>query len=260
MKAGKAVEITGLSLQYPGAVAPTLYDLSFSVEPGEFAAVVGPSGAGKTTLLNCISGLLTPTSGSVLLYDREVTGPTQELAIVFQDYSRSLFPWMTAEKNVALPLKARHLSGDVVVERVRSSLAQVGLAKQGTKYPWEMSGGMQQRVAIARALAMRPRVLLMDEPMASVDAQTRADLEDLVLQVWSEQRITVLLVTHDIDEAIYMADHIVILSTTPTHVQREMTIELSRPRDQIQTKAKPEFAQLRASLFEEIASLRAAAR
>jgi len=252
----QVIEIHGLTFQYPGAPHPTLDGIEFAVGKGEFVSVVGPSGAGKTTLLNCISGLMRPSSGQVLLEGEPVTSPNRNIGIVFQDYSRSLFPWLSAEKNVAFPLRSRGLSNGEVSERVRSALASVGLAEQGAKYPWEMSGGMQQRVAIARALAMEPHVLIMDEPMASVDAQTRSDLEDLVLRIWAERGVTVILVTHDIDEAVYMSDRVVILSTPPTTVHNVMDVELDRPRHQLETKDDPAFAHLRARLFTEIRELR----
>jgi len=250
------IEVRDLSFRYRGAATPTLGSISFSVLPGEFVAVVGPSGAGKTTLLNCVSGLLRPTGGTVMLEGEPITGPSRKLAVVFQDYSRSLFPWMTAVKNVALPLTSRNLTAGQIAERVGSALDSVGLAGQGGKYPWEMSGGMQQRVAIARALALEPHVLIMDEPMASVDAQTRSDLEDLVLHIWSERKVTGILVTHDIDEAIYMSDRVVILSTPPTAVHGVLEVDLPRPRDQLLTKDDLSFAHLRGMLFTQIRKLR----
>ena len=250
------IEVKNLAFRYPNAPQDTLGDIDFAVRQGEFVSVVGPSGAGKTTLLNCISGLTRPTGGAVLVEGEAITEPSSKIGIVFQDYSRSLFPWLTAEKNVALPLRSRGLSPDEIAVRVRESLASVGLAGQEKKYPWEMSGGMQQRVSIARALALEPHVLIMDEPMASVDAQTRSDLEDLVLKIWAERSVTVILVTHDIDEAVYMSDRIVILSTPPTAVYQTMDINLARPRHQLETKDTPEFGHLRAQLFTEIRELR----
>lgn len=250
------IAIEDLTLRYAGAPAPTLGGISFSVSAGEFVSVVGPSGAGKTTLLNCISGLMNPTGGRVLLENEPIKGPSRRIAVVFQDYSRSLFPWMTAEKNVSLPLKSRKLSAAETSSRVASALESVGLAGQGAKYPWEMSGGMQQRVAIARALAQEPHVLIMDEPMASVDAQTRSDLEDLVLGIWAERQVTAILVTHDIDEAIYMSDRVLVLSTPPSTVHNMMEIDLSRPRNQLTTKDSPAFGQLRNALYTEIRDLR----
>lgn len=254
-----SIQVSDLGFQYPAASSPTLGGISFSVEPGEFVSVVGPSGAGKTTLLNCISGLMPPTSGAVLLDGQAITGPDRRIGVVFQDYSRSLFPWLTAARNVAFPLTTRGLSRSETRSRVEDALASVGLGGQGEKYPWEMSGGMQQRVAIARALALEPHVLIMDEPMASVDAQTRTDLEDLVLRIWAERTITCILVTHDIDEAIYMSDHVVVLSTPPSTVHEVIGVDLPRPRNQIDTKELAQFGHLRAGLFTVIRDLRALA-
>jgi len=234
-----------------------LADISFTVDPGDFVAVVGPSGAGKTTLLQCLSGLLPPTAGEVSIFGDPVRGPMESLALVFQDYSRSLFPWLTARGNVELPLRSRGLAKSEVDERTGSSLAAVDLSGHHDKYPWQMSGGMQQRVAIARALALRPRVLLMDEPFASVDAQTRFDLEDLVLTVWSEIDVTVLFVTHDIDEAVYLSSHVKVLSLPPTVVASEMVVPLARPRHQVTTREDPQFGHLRAELFRRVMGLRA---
>jgi len=253
-----AIVVDNLTFQYSGAPAPTLAGVSFSVACGEFVTVVGPSGAGKTTLLNCLSGLTRPTAGRILLEGEEITAPSGKIAVVFQDYSRSLFPWMTAAKNVEIPLKSRGLSQSEVTAHVGAALESVGLDTHGAKYPWELSGGMQQRVAIARALALEPHVLIMDEPMASVDAQTRSDLEDLVLDLWAEREVTVVLVTHDIDEAIYMSDRVVVLSTPPTTVHDVVEVALGRPRDQLATKEDPGFAHLRAELFTEIRTLRSA--
>jgi NitT/TauT family transport system ATP-binding protein len=227
-------------------------DCSLSVEAGELVCIVGPSGCGKTTLLRCLSGLLTPTQGSVRLFDEPVLRPPRAMALVFQDYSRSLLPWLDLLGNVTMPLKARGLPRAQRGELARQALESVGLAAHARKYPWQLSGGMQQRTAIARALAYQPQVLLMDEPFASVDAQTRAELEDLLLDVWSTYGVTVLLVTHDIDEAVYLADRIVVLSAAPALVKETLTVGLPRPRDQIATKELPEFAHLRAHVFASI--------
>jgi NitT/TauT family transport system ATP-binding protein len=231
--------VTDLNKRYGDFEA--IADVSLHVARGELVCVVGPSGCGKTTLLKCISGLLEPTSGSV-------DGPRDKMALVFQEYSRSLFPWMTVRQNVGFPLRRRKDKAARVEEAVRS----VGLEDALDRYPWQLSGGMQQRVAIARALAYEPSILLMDEPFASVDAQTRADLEDLVLQVRAEYEMTILFVTHDIDESVYLSDRIVVLTKSPTSVREVLDVPLPRPRDQVATKELPEFAALRAHVWRSI--------
>ncbi|MGW7519193.1 ABC transporter ATP-binding protein [Streptomyces sp. NPDC054796] len=229
-----------------------LRKLDFHVDDGELVCVVGPSGCGKTTLLKCVAGLLTPTSGEVRLAGSRVAGPPRDTAVVFQEYGRSLFPWMTVRQNVELPLKEKRVAAARRRELVAESLAAVGLADAARAHPWELSGGMQQRVAIARAVAYEPRLLLMDEPFAAVDAQTRAELEDLLLSLWRRLGVTVLLVTHDIDEAVYLGRRIVILSGAPTAVQEELPVPLPAPRDQVTTRSDPRFARLRAHVYEQI--------
>ncbi len=174
-----------------------------------------------------------------------VTAPPERLAVVFQDYSRSLLPWMSVLKNVLLPLRAKAITRETRLQRAREALKAVGLAGTEDRYPWQLSGGMQQRVAIARALAYQPEALLMDEPFASVDAQTRADLEDLILRVRTQFGVTVVLVTHDIDEAVYLADEVIVLGGSPTRVRERIHVPLPQPRDQIATKSLPAFAELR---------------
>jgi len=223
--------------------------ISFGIEEKEFVCVVGPSGCGKTTLLNCMSGLLEPSTGSTALKGRAVDGPPPEMALVFQEYSRSLLPWMSVRGNVTLPLRHKKLGKGETARLVEEAVEAVGLAGFIDRYPWELSGGMQQRVAIARALAYQPEILLMDEPFASVDAQTRGDLEDLVLRVREQFGVTVLFVTHDIDESVYMADRIVVLTPSPTEVREVLTVDLPHPRDQVDTKELPEFARLRAHVY-----------
>jgi len=245
------LEIKSLSKTYgTGATAtPAVGNVSFSIDEGEFVCVVGPSGCGKTTLLKCIAGLLRPSAGEVLLRGRPVTGPPEQMALVFQEYSRSLMPWMSVRNNVVLPLRHKQLSRRERNALVEDALGAVGLVGSMDRYPWQLSGGMQQRVAIARALAYQPQILLMDEPFASVDAQTRGDLEDLVLQVRDEFGITILFVTHDIDESVYLSDRVIALTHSPTEVKEVIPVGLPRPRDQIATKALPEFAQLRAHVY-----------
>lgn len=223
--------------------------VSFEVEKGEFVCIVGPSGAGKTTLLRCISGLASPSSGSVTFEGRPLTEVPEQLGLVFQDYSRSLYPWFTNGENVALPLAARGMSRAERSARVSETLQAVGLGHVEKKHPWELSGGMQQRVAIARALSYRPELLLMDEPFASVDAQTRFDLEDLILQVRRDLGITVVVVTHDIDEAIYLSDRIVVLSKNPSVVREVVDVELGSARTQVETRSSPQFLTLRNHLL-----------
>ena len=239
----------------PAAVS-AIEEVTLTAQPGELLCIVGPSGCGKTTLLRCIAGLIPPTSGAVTVDGQVVTAPPRSMALVFQDYSRSLLPWMTVHANVVLPLKARRMPRAEQGELAAGALAAVGLEGQGPRYPWQLSAGMQQRVAIARALAYQPKILLLDEPFASVDAQTRADLQDLLLDVWHRTHLTVLLVTHDVDEAAYLADRIVVLSASPALVKETITVDLPRPRDQIQTRELPEFAHLRGRVF---ASVRAEA-
>ncbi|HKP18673.1 MAG TPA: ABC transporter ATP-binding protein [Gaiellaceae bacterium] len=224
-------------------------DVSFTIEAGEFVCVVGPSGCGKTTLLKCIAGLLRPSGGEVLLRGRRVVEPPEEMALVFQEYSRSLMPWASVRNNVLLPLRHKPLSKRERMSLVEEALGAVGLVRFMDRYPWQLSGGMQQRVAIARALAYQPSILLMDEPFASVDAQTRGDLEDLVLRVREEFNITILFVTHDIDESVYLSDRIVVLTHAPTEVKELIKVDLPRPRDQIETKELTEFAHLRAHVY-----------
>ncbi|WP_345188269.1 ABC transporter ATP-binding protein [Microbacterium panaciterrae] len=228
--------------------------LDLSIARGEFVCVVGPSGAGKTTLLRCLSGLERPTAGTIMFDGEPIDGPPRHLGMVFQDYTRSLMPWMNVLQNVVFPLRDKGISKAEMRERAEESLAAVGLAGTESKSPWQLSGGMQQRVAIARALAYRPHLLLMDEPFASVDAQTRAELEDLVLRLHGRYRTTILLVTHDVDEAAYLADRVVVLGGRPTEVREVVPVDLPRPRDQITTKSLPKFTEARARILGLIAS------
>ncbi len=222
--------------------------LSFRVWPGEIVSIVGPSGCGKTTLLKAIAGLIGFTAGSVRLHGADIRDARGDLAMVFQEYSRSLYPWMRVGDNVELPLRFRAIDALERRGRVKESLAAVGLSDHDRRYPWQLSGGMQQRVAIARALAYRPKLLLLDEPFASVDAQTRADLEDLVRAVRQRYAMTMLLVTHDIDEAVYLADRVIVLSKSPCRILDEIAVDLPAERDQIATKALPRFIAVRSDV------------
>lgn len=245
-------ELTVLSVEAlhhayaPGEIA--IADLSFKVSAGEIVAIVGPSGCGKTTLLKLLAGLLAPTRGDIRFQGKAVRGVPPGLAMVFQEYSRSLFPWATVRANVELPLKYQPIDASERIRRVSECLEAVGLSGFEARFPWQLSGGMQQRVAIARALAYQPKLLLMDEPFASVDAQTRIDLEDLAAEVRDRFEITIVLVTHDIDEAVYLSDRVVVLSAAPSTVLAQIDIALPRPRDQIATKANAQFVATRSQV------------
>jgi NitT/TauT family transport system ATP-binding protein len=261
------LEVTSLTRAYGDHLA--IADITMRVANGELVTIVGPSGCGKSTLLRCVAGLLPPTSGQVVLNGIPVTRVPDRLAVVFQDYSRSLYPWLSVAANVALPLlsktqrgtrQRRSRQGDSTPDgkagRGRAArhgialdaLESVGLAGFADRYPWQLSGGMQQRVAIARALACDPVLLLMDEPFGAVDAQTREDLEDLLLRVRAERDITTLLVTHDIDESVYTGDRVIVLTRGPGRVLAEVAVNLPAPRDQITTRELREFARLRAEV------------
>lgn len=239
--------VEGLRKSYGDA--RILDGIDFSVNKGEFVCIVGPSGSGKTTLLRCVAGLLPPSAGKTVFEGVEVTEPPAKLAVVFQDYSRSLLPWLTVADNIRLPIEGRVPKSELE-SRVDKALLSVGLAGKGKLYPWQMSGGMQQRAAIARGLAYNPDVLLMDEPFAAVDAQTRVELEDLVLRLRDEYNTTILFVTHDIDEAVYLADRVLVLSGAPTSVTENIRTELPIPRDQIETKRLERYGEVRARVFD----------
>jgi NitT/TauT family transport system ATP-binding protein len=245
------LDVVGLNKVYGtgDAAVEAISNITLKVEDGEFVCIVGPSGCGKTTLLRCISGLMAPTQGSVSLRDRKIDGPPKEMGVVFQDYSRSLMPWLSVRDNVELPLRYKPLDKTERRRLVDEALHSVDLEDFPNHYPWQLSGGMQQRVAIARAIAYQPQILLMDEPFASVDAQTRADLEDLVLRVRTEYGVTVLFVTHDIDEAVYLSDRVAVLSKRPTMVTEIVPVDLPSPRDQVATKELPEFGTLRGHVY-----------
>ena len=248
------LSVRGLKKVYQtdGGDIEAVRNLTFDLRAGELACLVGPSGSGKTTLLKCISGLMAPTEGEVLLDGKRVSGPPKKMAVVFQEYGRSLFPWMRVRDNVELPLKNQGVPKAERDRLVDEALEAVGLAHVPRSYPWQLSGGMQQRVAIARAIAYQPEVLLMDEPFAAVDAQTRADLEDLIRVVWKKLGVTVLFVTHDIDESVYLGERVIILSSSPTVVQEDIVIDLPAERDQLETRSLPRFTELRHHVYEQI--------
>jgi NitT/TauT family transport system ATP-binding protein len=251
------LEVKGLGHSY--GEKHVLSNISFTLNRGEYLSIVGPSGAGKTTLLQCLSGLRQSSEGQIVFDGEVIDGPPRDMTVVFQDYSRSLMPWMSVQANVALPLRSRGVGRKERNERAAQALADVGLAGALDSYPWQLSGGMQQRVAIARALVCDPSAIVMDEPFASVDAQTRADLEDLVLSIGHRRGVTILLVTHDIDESVYLADKVLVLSGSPATVAALIPVSLPSPRDQITTKATTEFSELRAEVYGLIKASKAAA-
>lgn len=239
------LEVTGVGKSLTSAGGETIlvnHDIGFSLRPGEFVSVVGPSGAGKTTLLRTLSGLLRPDTGTVSHRGEVVDGVPSWLSIVFQEYNKTLFPWSSVGKNIRLAV--RHLPKDEASRRVARVLEQVGLTGFADRYPWELSGGMQQRVALARAIVADPELLLMDEPFASVDALTRATLEDVVLDLWRQVGCAALLVTHDIGEAIYLSDRVLVMSARPSTIVAEVTVDLARPRTRAITRALPRFHEL----------------
>lgn len=250
----EALSVESLSKSYgePPNEHVVLQDLNVRIEPGEVVCIVGPSGVGKTTLLRCLSGLMPPTSGSVSYGDRKITAPIAEVGVVFQDYSRSLLPWMRTRENVAFPLEGRGVRKAERNAIADQYLAAVGLPHVGKKYPWQLSGGQQQRAAIARALAYQSQILVMDEPFASVDAQTRFDLEDLVLDLRRRLEISLVVVTHDIDEAVYLADRVVVLANNPARVIDVVEVPFGAERDQITTKSDPRFTEARSRILAEI--------
>jgi NitT/TauT family transport system ATP-binding protein len=226
------IELRTLGFDYvaEGRRVTALRDVSFGVENSEFVCVVGRSGCGKTTLLNLVAGFLAPTRGEVLIGGKTVTGKGLDRGIVFQDFAQ-LFPWRTAQRNVEFGLEMKGVRAAERTETARRFLRLVDLEKFGDSFPHQLSGGMQQRVAIARALAYNPSVLLMDEPFAALDALTRDEMQRFLVEVWRETRKTVIYVTHNVAEAVYLADRIVVLTPHPGTVKAELSIPLKRPRD-----------------------------
>ena len=233
----------------PGGTTIALEGIDLDIERGSFVSIVGPSGCGKSTLLQIMAGLVAPTSGAVFLEDRKVEVPPPTVIYVFQQYTRSLFPWKTVERNVAFGLESREsLSRQAIAARTRELIGLVKL----TGFDWQLSGGMQQRVAIARALACRPAVLLMDEPFSAVDALTRGGLQELVRALWRELSLTVVFVTHDVDEGVYLSTRVVALTRAPGAVAADLPIELPHPRNQITTRELPQYLDYRGRLLAQL--------
>jgi NitT/TauT family transport system ATP-binding protein len=226
------IELSGVSLVYdtPSGQVVAVDGVSFSIEASEFLCIVGPSGCGKSTLLNIIAGFIPPSSGEVRIAGKPVTGHGLDRGVVFQDFAQ-LFPWRTALANVTFGLEMKGMGRPEREEIARRQLKLVKLEKFAQSFPHHLSGGMQQRVAIARALAYNPAVLLMDEPFAALDALTRDDMQRLLADVWRETRKTVVYVTHNVAEAVYLADRVVVMTPHPGKLQTELPIALARPRD-----------------------------
>jgi NitT/TauT family transport system ATP-binding protein len=205
--------------------------VSFSVEPGEFLVIIGPSGCGKSTLLSMIAGLEAPTTGSITFQDKPITGPSPHRSMIFQQ--TSLFPWLSVIDNVAFGLSLQGMGKRERHDRARQYLQQVGLLKSANRYPHQLSGGMQQRACIARALCLGTDVLLMDEPFAALDVQTRHQMQKFLLEIWQGTAKTVVFVTHHIDEAIYLADRVLILTANPGRVLEVVNVEMPRPREML---------------------------
>ena len=219
-------------------------DISFQLRRAEFLTIVGPSGTGKTTLLRMLGGLTPAASGAVLVNGRPLDGPPENVVIVFQDYANALLQWRNVEANVAFGIE-RQLSRQDCRARVAEALALVGLRRNAGDYPWQLSGGMQQRVQIARALALRPAVLLMDEPFAALDAMTKATLQDELLTLRERTATSFVFITHDIEEAVYLGDRIAVLNGMPGRITAVFDIDLPAPRDQITTRQLPRFLEYR---------------
>ena len=227
-----------------------LENISLEVKPGEFLCIIGASGCGKTTALRLAAGLYQPTGGAVTFDGKPMLSPRRDIAIVFQDYGKALLPWRTAAGNVSLALEASGVASAERAGRIDELLKKVGLPNHAGKYPAEMSGGMQQRLQIARCLAQEPKALLMDEPFGALDAMTRQGLQDEVLSLVRASDATVIFVTHDLEEAIYLGDRVIGLLPHPGRIGIELKIDLPRPRDQLRTREAPEFLRLRRELFD----------
>jgi len=241
----------GVSIRLGGReiLSPT----SFDVARGEFVCIVGPSGCGKTTLLRAASGLVAASAGEVRRKGRAMVEPSREVAFVFQDYGRALLPWRTVEGNVSLALEAAGVPAAERPARIADVLGKVGLARHGQKFPVQLSGGMQQRAQIARCLAQKPELMMMDEPFGALDALTRQSLQDELARLVRDDGLTVLFVTHDLEEAIYLGDRVIALQANPgpgrPSLARMIEVAIPRPRDQLSTKEHPEFLRLRRELF-----------
>lgn len=252
------IRVNNVRKEYPpltpsGCTTVAIEGISTEIESNQFVSIVGPSGCGKSTLLQIIAGLMSASSGEVWLGDKQITQPPFEMLYVFQQYTKSIFPWKTVLQNVAFGLENRgKLDKQTIQRKCQEYVELVGLRGFESYYPWQLSGGMQQRVAIARALVCQPRVLLMDEPFSAVDALTRAGLQDFLLKIWGDFSLTVLFVTHDIEEAIYLSSSVMVMSKAPATLMDHVTIDLPYPRSQLLTKEDPRYIAYRHHIFEKV--------
>jgi NitT/TauT family transport system ATP-binding protein len=255
-EAGKPIiEVKGLSKVFfvNGNALTVFENLSCRIDKGSFLSIVGPSGCGKSTLLKLISGLEPPSSGEVIFNDQAISGPAKGMIYVFQQYTKSIFPWRTVIQNVQFGLSSyKTLPKRQAQERCLEYIRLVGLEGYENYYPYQLSGGMQQRVCIARALICQPDVLLMDEPFSAVDALTRAILQELIMKIWETIPVTILFVTHDVEEALFLSKRIISLSKSPATIREDVAIDLPYPRDQIRTREDERFTALRHRLFSSI--------
>lgn len=254
-RAAASIAIDKTSIALGGR--PILEDISLTIPAGEFLSIIGASGSGKTTLLRLIAGLWLPTGGEIRIDGHAVKGPSRDVAIVFQDYGRALLPWRTAAGNVSLALEALGVPKSERDDRIAALLSKVGLGNHADKYPTQLSGGMQQRLQIARALAQGASILLMDEPFGALDALTRQALQDELLLLAADTKATIVFITHDLEEALYLGDRIIALGSNPGRVITDVPVSLPRPRHQLATREHPDFVALRRQLFDVIEGLHA---
>ncbi len=243
----------GVTLTTTDGPLTVLDGVNLSVGEGQVVSIVGRSGTGKTTLLRVLGGLLRPSVGEIEVSGRKVNAPPEEVVTVFQDYAAALLPWRSVARNVGLPLE-RRLSRGERSKRVQEALAMVGLDKRARDFPWRLSGGMQQRVQIARALSVQPRILLMDEPFGALDAMTKAELQDELLRLQRTTGATIIIITHDLEEAIYLSDSVYLIAGAPGRIALQIETGLPRERDQISTREDPRYLEVRHQLH---AALRA---
>jgi NitT/TauT family transport system ATP-binding protein len=245
------LEVLGLSKRFDTARRPVLAldDATLRLGENEFVSLVGTSGCGKSTLLSIVAGLQEPSSGEVLVDGRPVEGPGRDRGVVFQTYT--LFPWLTARHNVEFALRGERLSARERREVATEHLKLVGLERFADAHPGQLSGGMKQRVAIARALSYRPEILLMDEPFGALDALTRQLMQELLTRVWEQHRLTVLFVTHDVEEAVYVSDRVLVMTNRPGRIKKEVVVDLPRPRS-YDMLASPEFGARYGDVLESI--------